>query len=893
MGALAAVDPDSGESFTYAIVGGADAGVFSIGGAGSDELILTDGVLDFESQGSYSVVVRVTDSGGLTYDETLTVAVNNSNEAPTAITPTSFNLNENVDTSGGSSLGALAAVDPDSGESFAYAIVGGADAGVFSLGGAGSDELILTDGVLDFESQGSYTVIVRVTDSGANIYDETLTVSVNDLNESPLITSTSSISVTENQFTILTVTATDQDIPNDTVAFTLTGGADQGKFAIDGGSGVLSFLFPADFETPNDFDSDNVYEVQVTADDGNGGTTNQLVSVTVTDGININMESLWLTTVDDVSASGITGATTWTNGTILQLGDPDLMLEPGISNGSLNQVVNLDMFGDGDVKIRGLHFVTTDIMVGGTGGIQLLAGDVILATNDDESLNGTGLNSLDTDKEDVFVFRPDSVGNYAAGTFFMLLDNVSGNAIEAITLVETDTMIGDTIVHAGDFLFADNSDRDFIQWFQTTGVGDGINTSGTVSTLIDGTDLGFDGNEIRGIELIESDLSIGGANLNSGQIVLSMREDDLIGGISTSTYDVFYLDLSATTYGSGVASGTASLLLEGVEIGLDEGNEEIHSLTLVPSLINTVPSDIAPDSFFIDENIDTSSGSSLGTLSAVDNDSYETFSYTIIGGADAGNFSIGGANSDELLLTAGVLDHEVQDTYTVVVQVADSAANTYNETITVSVNDINETPSAITLSNSSVDENTNTMSGFTVGTLSAVDDDAAESFNYTIVGGADQANFTLGGGDLNELILTAGILDHESQDEYSVIVRVADSAGNLFDETITVLVADLNEAPTGITPTSINFNENLDTFRRLFARALAATDEDDGDSWTYALSGGPDIGLFLHWRQQRVVSRCRRFELRSCQQLFRRSRGGRRSRQYVRRNHHDRYRQPK
>ena len=99
-------------------MGGADAGVFSIGGAGNDELILTDGVLDFESQSSYSVIVRVTDSGGLTYDETLTVAVTNSNEAPTAITPTSFNLNENLDTSGGSSLGVLAAVDPDSGESF-------------------------------------------------------------------------------------------------------------------------------------------------------------------------------------------------------------------------------------------------------------------------------------------------------------------------------------------------------------------------------------------------------------------------------------------------------------------------------------------------------------------------------------------------------------------------------------------------------------------------------------------------------------------------------------------------------------------------------------------------------------------------------------------------------
>lgn len=45
---------------------------------------MADGsLLDYESATSHSVTVRVTDSGGLTYDETFTITVTNVNEAPT------------------------------------------------------------------------------------------------------------------------------------------------------------------------------------------------------------------------------------------------------------------------------------------------------------------------------------------------------------------------------------------------------------------------------------------------------------------------------------------------------------------------------------------------------------------------------------------------------------------------------------------------------------------------------------------------------------------------------------------------------------------------------------------------------------------------------------------
>src|SRR5439155_14233048 len=47
-------------------------------------------------------------------------------------------------------------------------------------------------------------------------------------------------------------------------------------------AGVLSFNAAPDYENPTDVGGDNVYDVTVTASDGSGGTTSQVISVTVT-----------------------------------------------------------------------------------------------------------------------------------------------------------------------------------------------------------------------------------------------------------------------------------------------------------------------------------------------------------------------------------------------------------------------------------------------------------------------------------------------------------------------------------------------------------------------------------------------------------------------------------
>ncbi len=89
--------------------------------------------------------------------------------------------------------------------------------------------------------------------------------------------------VAENSTAVTTVVASDADLPGDTLTYSITGGADAAKFAINAMSGVLTFKTVPDFENPGDADLNNVFQVTVTASDAIGQLDSQALSVTVTD----------------------------------------------------------------------------------------------------------------------------------------------------------------------------------------------------------------------------------------------------------------------------------------------------------------------------------------------------------------------------------------------------------------------------------------------------------------------------------------------------------------------------------------------------------------------------------------------------------------------------------
>lgn len=124
----------------------------------------------------------------------------------------------------------------------------------------------------------------------------------------------------------------------------------------------------------------------------------------------------------------------------------------------------------------------------------------------------------------------------------------------------------------------------------------------------------------------------------------------------------------------------------------------------------------------------------------------------------------------------------------------------------------NRLPTGVTISNTSILENTNTATGFEVGTLTADDLDICDKFTYTINGGTHAALFSIVGVGLDRLRLTAGVLDADTINAYNVTVRVTDFFGQTFDQPITVNITNINEAPIGNNNTLTILEDSVHTF---------------------------------------------------------------------------------
>jgi gliding motility-associated-like protein len=254
------------------------------------------------------------------------------------------------------------------------------------------------------------------------------------------------------------------------------------------------------------------------------------------------------------------------------------------------------------------------------------------------------------------------------------------------------------------------------------------------------------------------------------------------------------------------------------------------SLTISVTNVNEAPTNISASASSVAEN--EASGTSVATMSATDVDAGDTFTYSLVAGtgdADNASFTIDGAT----LKTAGVFDFETKSSYSVRVRVTDAAGLSFEKVFTISVTDVNDAPTNISLSVSTVAENA--ASGTSVGTLSGTDADAGDTFTYSLVAGtgdADNASFTIDGATLK----TAGIFDFETKSSYSVRVRVTDAAGLSFEKEFTITVTDVNEAPTALALTGTSVLENAASGTAV--GTLAGTDADAGDTHTYTLVSG-------------------------------------------------------
>jgi VCBS repeat-containing protein len=243
---------------------------------------------------------------------------------------------------------------------------------------------------------------------------------------------------------------------------------------------------------------------------------------------------------------------------------------------------------------------------------------------------------------------------------------------------------------------------------------------------------------------------------------------------------------------------------------------------------NEAPEGLVIDDSNVDEN--APAGTLVGTVSADDPDPEDVLSYSLVDNA-GGLFAIDSATG--ALTTTASLDHEAQASYDLIIRATDPDGLSVERTVTINVGDVNEAPDGLVIDDASVDENA--PAGTLVGTVSA-DDQDGDSLSYTLVDNAG-GRFAL---DATTGALTTNMpFNHEAQASYDIVVRATDPDGLTTERTLTIAVANVNEAPVAAAD-AVAVNEDATTGN--LWNLLLANDSDPDAGTTLSIASVDGTG---------------------------------------------------
>jgi hypothetical protein len=794
--------------------------------------------------------VAFTANDGIATSNTATTTVK-VNAAPTDIALSNSTVQEQQPA--GTAVGNFSTTDANVGDTFTYTLVAGVgstDNASFQIVG----NQLQTAAPLVLATQSSYSIRVRSTDSGGLFFEKVFVITLDNVNDAPTDIALSPSSVAENQpvgTTVGSFSTTDPD-PGDTFTYTLVAGAgstDNGSFTITGNQLQTTAVF--------DFETKSSYSIRVRSTDSGGLFFEKVFTVTVTD---VNEAPT------DIALSSSSVAENQPSGTVVgtfTTTDPDAgdthtyTLVAGVGstdNGSFtisgNQLQTAAVF---DVETKSSYSIrvrSTD-----AGGLFFEKVFTITVTN---------VNEAPTD----IALSPASVAE----------NQPSGTTVGTFTTTDPD--VGDTFTYTlvagvgstdnGSFTISGNQ-------LQTAAVFD-FETKSSYSIRVRSTDSGSLFFEkvftitVTNVNEAPTDIALSptsvAENQPSGTAVGTFTTTDQDAG-DTHTYTLV-AGVGSTDNGSFTISGNTlqtSAVFDfetkssySIRVrSTDSGSlffEKVFTITVTN--VNEAPTDIALSPSSVAEN--QPSGTAVGTFTTTDQDAGDTHTYTLVAGVgstDNGSFTISG----NTLQTSAVFDFETKSSYSIRVRSTDSGGLFFEKVFTITVNNVNEAPTDITISPSSVAENQ--PAGTTVGTCSTIDPDAADTFTCTLVPGAgstDNASFTFAGNTLQ----TAAVFDFETKSSYSIRVRSTDSGGLFFEKVFTITVNNVNEAPTDIvlSPSAVDENQPVNTAVGTFS----TTDPDVGDTHTYTLVGGAgstDNGSFNISGSQLRTSAVFNFEVKS------------------------------
>ena len=328
-----------------------------------------------------------------------------------------------------------------------------------------------------------------------------------------------------------------------------------------------------------------------------------------------------------------------------------------------------------------------------------------------------------------------------------------------------------------------------------------------------------------------------------------------------------------SNFGAPSCSGNPSTCTETVDyhptsgyIGPDsftfkanDGQADSNTATveITVASVNDPPTDIALSNNSIDEN--QPSGTTIGSLTPTDADTGENFTFTLQPAGcsqsfpDSNSFSTTGNSlkwgasyalrrrSSYLALPSRVTD--------------DGTPNlSFDKQFTINVNNVDEAPTDIQLSNNSIAENQ--ASGTDIGTLTTSDPDNGDTAAYTLAntgcggGSNDNSSFQIGGVNSDKL-QSAASFNFETKSSYTVLAPARQTAAR---SPSTSNSRSRSRTSTSRRPTSRSRDSNIDENKAsgsLVGNLSPFGDPDSGETFTYTLgsragagAASPDSGSF-------------------------------------------------
>ncbi|MDZ8264642.1 cadherin domain-containing protein [Nostoc sp. ChiQUE01b] len=241
IGTLNTIDPDLNETHTYKLLDSASGRFFL---DGKQLKVANGGLLDFENQKNYNIIIQSVDKGGLSLDKTFKITINNANEAPFNIQLNNTQIDEN--SSNNYVIGTFNTLELDEIDTHTYEIVNDAN-GRFKI--VGNELQVANSSLLNFENNTSHTIKVKATDAGGLSFEKTFTIAIKNVNEAPTAIQLSNNSINEhspNGTVVATFSTIDTD-RNDSHTYTLLNNAD-GRFAITNNRLIVANSALLDFE---------------------------------------------------------------------------------------------------------------------------------------------------------------------------------------------------------------------------------------------------------------------------------------------------------------------------------------------------------------------------------------------------------------------------------------------------------------------------------------------------------------------------------------------------------------------------------------------------------------------------------------------------------------------